>query len=388
MIYNYTDKLNQRKFQHLYRHRKVSKPIRDNKIIYDGKPLINFSSNDYLGLNQHPKIMEAMVCAAHSYGCGSGASPYLTGYSDMHLQVEEGFAQWLGCDRALLFNSGYMANLGILSSLVNRESTVLIDRLSHSSILDGIHLSRAKYYRYQHNNIEHLQSMIDQCNPDYIVTESNYSMRGDYAPIDGMRSLCNINQAQMIIDDAHGIGVLGERGGGAIEQFSLTQDDFACVNLPLGKAFNAQGAVIVGRAEVVDYIIQYAKSYGYSTALSPIICAAILATLPIVQSETWRRERLQKQIRYFIAYAKENNIPLASTEATPIKCIPMIDSEIVMQLRELLITHGFMVSAIRPPTVPKGQACIRISLNALHTESQIEQLLNLIQVGLKCLQKK
>jgi 8-amino-7-oxononanoate synthase len=362
--------------QNLMRQRQIVKANVNDKVH------INFSSNDYLGLMQHPTIASAFSDAIKKYGFGSGASAMVSGYSDAHSELEQQFEKWLKVDRTILFNSGYLANIGVISSLVNRSSSVLSDRLCHASILEGIQLSRAKHYRYQHCNSEHLQKLAETKNADLIVTESVFSMEGDIAPITDITEIAAQHQSKLIIDDAHGIGVLGRQGGGICEELGITQDQFTCLVLPLGKAFNGMGAIVAGKNEVIETILQFSNSYRYTTSLPPAVCIALQASLNVIMEEQWRREQLKENIKFFIHHAVEKKLTFTSTAQTPIKSLIIGDNDKALKLQSFLLAKGYYVAAIRPPTVPKNTARLRISLNCLHTEAQIVSLLNCIREGI------
>lgn len=376
-------KLAERKTDLLYRNRHVIDPLCQNKIYVSGQSCIDFSSNDYLGLKKHPRVTEALVKACQKYGFGSGASAFISGYSSLHQEVEERFARWLGVDNAVLFNSGYSANLSIISALSKRSDTILSDKLCHASILDGITLSRAKHIRYQHNNPKHLEEIAARYSPNLIVTESVFSMEGDIAPIADLVQISKQYCSGLIIDDAHGIGVIGETNKGVSEQFSLNQDSYTCLVMPLGKAFNAIGAMVAGKKENIETILQFSRSYCYSTALPPMICFAIQTTLDVIQEESWRKQQLLGNISLFIDYASRQGLILNSTDKTPIMSVIVQGSKRVLSLQKWLLSKGFYVSAIRPPTVPKDKARLRLSINSLHTQDQIIQLIDHIIDGLK-----
>ncbi|HLD95657.1 MAG TPA: 8-amino-7-oxononanoate synthase [Alphaproteobacteria bacterium] len=363
---------------HLLRTRRTVDPLENSYIMLDGKKLLDFSSNDYLGLKKHPKVIECASKALNEYGIGSGASAFVSGYSKEHEKTEEMFASWLKVDKALLFPSGYSANCGIFGVLVKRSDTVFSDKLCHASILDGISLSRAKHFRYKHNDVNHLKAMSKKMSPTLTITESIFSMEGDITPLSELVKTTKETGSGLIIDDAHGIGILGRSGKGAIEHFSLTQEDFSCLVLPLGKAFNACGAIVAGKMEVIEAVTQFSKSYKYTTALPPVICAALQASLKVLQEESHRREHLKEICEFFNQYAAYKGITLISKELTPIRMVPVQTIQKLLKVQDSLEKNGFYVPAIRPPTVPKNQARLRISLNTLHTKNQIEQLLNLL----------
>jgi 8-amino-7-oxononanoate synthase len=369
--------------QTLLRTRKLIDAREDNHIAIDGKFCFDFSSNDYLGLKKHPKITEDFIRCANKYGVGSGASALVSGYSSEHAETEEMFASWLGVDKAILFTSGYAANIGVIGALANRNDTIYSDKLCHASLLDGIALSRAKHHRYKHGDIKHLANLAKNNKPDLIVSESMFSMEGDLAPIPGLVKAAKKHNAGLLIDDAHGIGILGKSGAGVADHCGLKQESFTCMTLPLGKAFNAMGAIVAGRSAVIDTVLQFANTYRYTTALPPSICRAIKSTLTIIHQENWRREQLKENIVFFISYAVEKGLDLISTDETPIKTILIKCHTKLLSIQNKLLEKGFFVSAIRPPTVPQNKARLRISLNSLHTQDQITQLIDNIVLGLK-----
>lgn len=369
--------------QTLMRKRNIIETTENNRIAVNKQLCVDFSSNDYLGLKKHPYITEAFIQAVKKHGVGSGASALVSGYSDEHAKTEELFAKWLSVDKAILFNSGYSANTGIISALINRTNTVFSDKLSHASLLDGIALSRAKHVRYQHCDMENFRYLAESNLPDFIVTESIFSMEGDLAPISDLTQLASQYKSGLLIDDAHGIGVLGTTGAGIVEHTGINQDHYSCLVLPLGKAFNAMGAIVAGKMEIIETILQFSRSYLFTTALPPAICGAIQAALSMIQEENWRRQKLTENIRFFASYAISKGLSLISTDETPIKSILIHDNTKVLALQKYLLEKGFYVSAIRPPTVPKNLARLRISLNSQHTQSEMMQLIDNIHIGLE-----
>jgi 8-amino-7-oxononanoate synthase len=374
-------KIAQRKAAKLYRELHTTDSMGQNRIYVTGKHCLDFSSNDYLGLKNHPKINKALIKGCKSHGFGSGSSALVSGYSSSHKATEEKFSQWLGTDKAMLFSSGYTANIGIISALSKRTDTIFSDKLSHASILDGIILSRAKHCRYKHNDPKHLQELANKYPPNLIATESVFSMEGDIAPITEIADLAKQYHSGLVIDDAHGIGVLGKHGKGASEEFALNQNSYTCLVIPLGKAFNAMGAIVTGRKETIDALQQFSRSYCYSTALPAAICLAIQTTLDVIQDENWRQQQLKSNIAFFVSYALHQGLTLISNDKTPIQSIILTDNQKTLSLQKWLISKGLFVSAIRPPTVPNGTARLRVSINCLHTPIQITQLIDYIIMG-------
>lgn len=361
----------------LFRRQIVISERGSNWIRINGEPCINFCSNDYLGLANHPAVKESLIQAVQKYGVGSGSSALIAGYFKPQQELEEKFAEFLNRDRAVFFNSGYMANLGVMTSLLNRDSVVISDRLCHTSLLDAIQLSKAKHYRYRHNDLVHFKSLLHLKRPDFIVTEGNFSMEGDLAALPSMiqlLKLLNLTPVILIIDDAHGIGVLGKNGGGSSDYWGLSQTEIPCLIAPLGKAFGCVGAMVAGNKDLIEAVLQFSRTYRNTTALPPAISSAALKSLKIIQTESWRRDRLNEIIRFFIDQAGEKGLKLISAEITPIKCLIIADNKKTQIIQQKMIKRGFFVSCIRPPSVPENTARIRISLNCFHTKKQISQL--------------
>jgi len=368
----------------LERSRMAISSSNDDKIVIDGLQCVNFCSNDYLSLSKHPKIIEEFVKAAMKYGVGSGSSAMVSGYYDVQEELEQRFAQWLGVDKAILFSSGYLANIGAISALANRSSIIFSDKLCHASILDGIQLSRAKHYRYRHNELGDLTRLANLYRPDFIMSESIFSMEGDIAPIPDLLELAKNSNASLIIDDAHGIGVLGEQGRGVCELFGMHASELACLIMPLGKAFNGMGAIVAGNQTIVESVLQFARTYRYSTALPPAVASALIKTLEVIKSESWRREKLKDNIRFFNSIVVNSGLTMASSDETPIRSLILRDSEKVRFLQKKMHIKGFYVSCIRAPTVPARSARIRISLSSQHTKQQITDLLKNLTELVRC----
>lgn len=349
-------------------HQKI-KPelIRNRIVVSDG--LLNFASNDYLGISRHPKIRRAFSKAAKKFGLGSGSSALISGYHAVHAELEQRFAEFLNRDRALLFNSGYHANIGALTALAGRSSHIWVDRLCHASIIDAIILSRAQYQRYTHHNLNQLNILlkISQAKHKLIVTESVFSMDGDISKIAELGHLARESQALLIIDDAHGLGILEEK---------IHQHDAPLLVAPLGKAFGSFGAMVAGESDLIETLLQFSRTYRYSTALPPAIAYATLAALTLIQQENWRRERLAQLIHFFVGEAQKRQLVLCAKSNTPIQPILIGDNTRTVQLQQKLLAKGILVAAIRPPTVPAGTARLRISLSCEHSEAQILYLLN------------
>ena len=336
----------------------------------------NFANNDYLNLTQENRIKQTLATAISQYGTGSGSSSVVCGYSQAQQRLEKRFADFLGRERALFFNSGYMANLGAITCLANRHSRIIADKLCHASIIDAMQLSRAQYWRHLHQDNSQLKAMIASKKPDLLITESVFSMEGDITSLNDMSQLGAETNSQWLVDDAHAIGVLGQHGAGICQHFKLSQQDIPYLITPLGKAFGHCGAIVSGSDNFIESLIQKARTYRYTTALPAAICHSLIKTLDIVKTDNWRREKLQTLIHFFNDLAKQYGLSLSSYDPTPIRCIIIGDNHKVMQIQQQLLKLGFFVAAIRPPTVPKNTARIRISLNCGHSQQQISDLLS------------
>lgn len=337
---------------------------------------INFTSNDYLGISNHPEITKAFIKGVESFGFGSFSSVLVSGYSSIQQKLEEQFAEFVGRDRAIFFNSGYMANLGVITALASRKSVIFSDKFCHASLLDGILLSKAKHFRYQHQNIEHLKYLASIACPDIIITESIFSMEGSMTQIADIVEIAKENKSLLLVDDAHGIGVLGENGGGICEEVNLSQDDIPCLITSCSKALGGFGAMVSGRTELIEMILQFAKSYRCTTSLPPSICQGLLASLTVIRTEQWRRDKLKENIQTFIEESGKLGLELVASGMTPIKSILAYDNKRAVAAQKFLLTKGFLVACIRPPTVPAKSARIRISLSCHHTEKQIIEMLS------------
>ena len=352
----------------------------DGAITIQNETLINFSSNDYLNISQHEGVKKAYEEGVRRYGLGSGASALVSGYSVAHQQLEEAFAKFINRPKALLFNSGYHANLGVLTTFANKNTVIVADKLCHASLTDGALLTRATYRRYRHNDVEHAKEIIEKSNKQpLLISESVFSMEGDIAKISHLAQLAKEYQAMLMVDDAHGIGVLGQQGKGISEHFQLNTDAIPCLITPLGKALGGLGAIVSGTQDVIEALVQLARTYRYTTALPAALCHAMLSALKIIEKESWRRQQLQSLVRFFIKECHHRQLVLSSEDETPIKSIVIGSSREALLLQKKLYQHHFFVACIRPPTVPPHTARLRISLNCVHTEQHITQLLDLIK---------
>ena len=343
--------------------------------VVDGRARVNFCSNDYLGLARDPRVAEALIDAAKRWGTGSGAAHLVTGHTQAHHALEEALADFTGRESALLFSTGYMANLGVMQAFAGRGETVLQDRLNHASLIDGAQLAGAKLARYAHADVEDAahRLAIAEAPVSVLATDGVFSMDGTVAPVSELAALAKRHGAWFMIDDAHGFGVLGAQGGGVSESAGLSADDIPLLVGTLGKAFGSFGAFVAGDRDVINFLLQRARTAIYTTAMPAAVAAATCAALRLLRSETWRREQLNTRIARFRAGCAERGIALAAS-ATPIQPILLGDADTALAASQALWDSGWWVSAIRPPTVPRGTARLRVTLSTLHSDAQIDGL--------------
>lgn len=337
----------------------------------DGHPQSVWCDNDYLGLSRDPRVCEAMASVAKRYGAGASASPLITGYTEIHQLLEERLATFTGRDRALVFSAGYLTNLGTVQALAERGDTLIEDRLNHASLLDAARLSRARCLRYRHADAADAARLLQEHQAQLILTDGVFSMDGDTAPASELAAAARAHDALLLCDDAHGIGVLGAHGGGLLEEAKLSQVEVPLLVGTLGKALGAQGGFVAGPADLIEHLLQYARSYGYSTALAPPLAAAADCALELLIDEPEHRARLRDNIEYFLQCAEQHELPLQPSR-TAIQPLILDDPESALAASRSLSEQGFTVCAIRPPTVPEGTSRLRITLSARHTRGQIE----------------
>ncbi len=367
--------LNERRALHRYRVRRTLEGAAGASACVDGKEVLLFCSNDYLGLANHAALTKAMQTAAEIVGVGSGASHLVCGHSRYHHQLEERLAEITGRDRALLFSTGYMANMGVIAAVVGRGDAVFEDRLNHASLLDGGLLSGARFQRFAHNDVDDLTRRLQKAESGrkLVVVDHVFSMDGDQAPLPALAKAASDHKAWLMADDAHGFGVLGERGAGCAE--TLSQDELPILMATLGKAIGGFGAFVAGSEALIETLIQFARPYIYTTAMPPAVAAANLAALGLLESEAWRRDTLQRNIQRFRRGAAQLSLPIMPS-STAIQPLQIGSDEQALAMSRALEARGILVSAIRPPTVPEGTSRLRITLSAAHSEAQIDQLLD------------
>lgn len=371
-----------RRQQHgLYRQRLISESAQGVHGVINGKTLLSFCSNDYLGLANHPEIKKAFVDATERYGVGSGSAHLVNGHTQLHHDCEQRLAEFTGRDRALLFSTGYMANLAITSALVGRGDAVFQDKLNHASLIDAAKLSDARFLRYKHNDLEQLQRLLSEgrkASPEarqLVMSDAVFSMDGDKANASEMSALCEQSQSWLMLDDAHGFGVLGEKGAGLCSEQHLSQKDVPILMATLGKAVGVSGAFIAGSETLIETLIQRSRSYIYTTASPPATAAAVIQSIELIETEGWRREKLAELIAYFRHQATTLGVELMPSD-TAIQPILIGDNHRAVRLSEQLFERGIHVTAIRPPTVPQGTARLRITLSAAHEKQDIDCLMH------------
>ena len=372
--------LQARKARKLYRSRPLVDGPQGVEIRMDGKTLLSFCSNDYLGLANHPEVVAAFHRGLDDYGAGSGAAHLISGHSRAHHALEEELADFVQRPRALLFSTGYMANLGVMSALLGHGSRVFEDYTNHASLLDAARLSGARMVRYRHADVDDLdQRMAAAPAGEYLVaTDGVFSMEGDLAPLERLAAAAERQAAWFMVDDAHGLGVTGPGGRGTVAQFGLDMKQVPILMGTLGKAFGTFGAFVAGSDDLVETLIQEARTYIYTTASPPAVASATRAALRLVIGEDGRREQLQGLIRRFRQGAGQLGLNLSASH-TPIQPLIVGDTASAVRLSQALRAQGILVSAIRPPTVPQGSARLRITFSAAHTGAQVDRLLDVLE---------
>ena len=337
---------------------------------------VNFASNDYLGLANSSQSVEAAQSALKEFGFGSGASHLIVGHQSPHHDLELKFAEFLQRDSALAFSSGYMANLGVLQALTSKGDLILADKLNHASLIDGARLSQADSLRYPHCDLKALEKRLSRSSQNtFVVTDSVFSMDGDIAPLDEIAALCEKHNAILIVDDAHGFGVIGKNGRGAAELFDLDQNRLPVLITTLGKALGGYGAIVSGKNELVDYLMQSARNYIYTTSLPASVASGNLANLDIISGSNELIKALTNNTNYFKALCEKSEIKLVPSD-TAIQPLLIGENEKLIAVNNRLEKKGILVGAIRPPTVPKNSARLRITITAKHSKTQIEKLVS------------
>ncbi|MCG6224202.1 MULTISPECIES: 8-amino-7-oxononanoate synthase [Vibrio] len=358
-----------RKAQGLNRSMNVVFSGNQSILEYEGRRYINFSSNDYLGLANDQALVRAWQQGLSVYGSGSGASPMVTGFSAAHSNLEAALTEWLGYERAVLFGSGFSANQALLFTLLEKSDVLIQDRFNHASLMEAGALSPAKMKRFKHNDIEHLKSLINSEDNHLVVTEGVFSMDGDCAPLADIADVTGNHDAWLAVDDAHGIGVLGESGGGSCELAAVKPE---ILIVTFGKAFGMSGAAILCDHATGDFLTQFARHHVYSTAMPPAQAYALTHAVSMVQEQSWRREKLTELSEVY--RDSLSDVEGFVETQTSIKPFVIGESDLALRVAGACRQNGIWVTAIRPPTVPKGTSRLRITLTANHTNEQVKTL--------------
>jgi 8-amino-7-oxononanoate synthase len=358
----------------LQRGRRVLETPQTAHVTVDGRDYLAFCSNDYLGLANHPELIAAACAGAGRYGVGAGASHLILGHSIAHHVLEEALAHFVQLPRALLFSNGYMANLGVVTALVGHGDAVFADKLNHASLNDAALLSRAKFRRYPHNDLAALERLLaaSRAYRKLVVTDAVFSMDGDLAPVPGLLALCERHDAWLLLDDAHGFGVLGVGGRGVLSHFNIASSRVIYM-ATLGKAAGVSGAFVSAEGDVIEMLIQRARSYIYTTATPPLLAHALLTSLELIVGETWRRERLTQLATLLRSRLRTKHWRLLPS-STAIQPLVIGANDDTLRVSGQLAERGLLVPAVRPPTVPRGTARLRISLSAAHNADDVERL--------------
>jgi 8-amino-7-oxononanoate synthase len=367
--------LDERMAQGLLRQRRTLQSPQSPHIVVDGKSCLSFCSNDYLGLANHPELIDAMQQGAARYGAGAGAAHLVSGHTLPHHDLEVALAAFVGKPAALLFSTGYMANLGVVQALVGKGNTVFADKLNHASLNDAMLLSRAEVQRYRHNDIAQLSQLLEKTTSGrkLIITDAVFSMDGDLAPLPELLALCERHDAWLLVDDAHGFGVLGAQGRGSLAHFAIDSKRIIYM-ATLGKAAGVSGAFVAGEQVVIDTLVNHARSYVYTTATPPALASALLVSLRVIE----QGDALRAHLQFLVAQLRSglDDLPWKlMPSSTAIQPLLIGDNKAALELSNKLRERGIWVAAIRPPTVPQGTARLRITLSAAHTAADVTRLI-------------
>lgn len=372
---DFVREIEQHKAAGLYRTRRVVSGPQQPRMIADGDAVLAFCSNDYLGLANHPALVEAAKSGLETNGLGGAASHLVCGHHQAHHQLEERLAAFTGRTGALFFSTGYMANMGVISAMAGRGDSIFSDSLNHASIIDGCKLSRATIRTYPHGDTDTLSKQLAETEGHkLVVTDGVFSMDGDIAPLRALARLCRAHDALLVVDDAHGFGCVGPQGRGSVFAEGLTEDEVPLVIGTFGKAFGSSGAFVAGPALLMDYLVQKARTYIYTTAMPPALAMASQASIDLVEHEDGRRQHLQSLIERFRSAMTALGYPLLPS-TTAIQPVMVGDARAALRLSADLEKLGLLVTAIRPPTVPQGASRLRVTLSASHTDADLDRLI-------------
>lgn len=371
--------LKTRQREYLYREQRTVDSYQDGAMTMGEQSTVSFASTDYLGLSQHQRVQESVQDALLRYGNGSVSSPLVVGYTRAHQQLEQELAEFLGFEAVMLFSSGFLANIGVMSALAQREHYFLLDRLCHASLIDGIRLGHSQWRRYPHQNYAALARYCAMHNeqPLFIVSEGVFSTTGSIAELERLNQIAQQHHACLIIDDAHGVGVLGAQGRGALEACQIIAHENLLLTGSFAKAFGGVGGYVAGSAVMIDYLRQFARSYMYTVALSPVQAEINRCCLQLLkQSEP--RALMQANVNYFRELASAAGLPI-SPSSTPIQTLTLNCLKTAINLQQQLITRGYFVGLLRPPSVAKNTACLRLNISALHRQQDLEGIVRALR---------
>ena len=363
-----------------YRIRRKRDSGNSHIFVYKNKNYLSFASNDYLSLSDDKRIINSAKKSLDKYGFGTSSSPLISGYTKSHFKLEEEISKFLGQEKTLLFSTGYQANMGVIKSLVNRKDNIFADQLNHASLIDGSILSRANFKRYKHSDIKNLENLISNSKSltnNLIISDSLFSMDGDLANLKKLKTLSKKSNSLLLIDEAHALGVFGKSGEGLISEHGLNNEDNIFLTGTFGKSVGTYGAFFSGNSDYVEYVMQKARSYIYSTSIPVNAVEATRKSLKIIEKESWRREKLFSLIQYFKKNIKKINYECLDSDSQ-IQVIIIGKSIDAINVSEELFKKGIYLPAIRPPTVEEGKSRLRVSLTVNHEESDIDYLINIL----------
>jgi 8-amino-7-oxononanoate synthase len=377
-LQRFAQQISERKAAGLYRQHPTIDSYQGRLLQNKQGAYLNFSGNDYLGLATEPQLVKALAEGAERFGVGSSGSPLVTGFHYAHRALSDALCDWLGVDDVLLFSSGFAANQVMLQHLADKTDHLLLDKLCHASLIDAAISADASYKRFPHQDLAALEQLLKRYSSALVVTEGVFSMDGDSPDLTAVSALCKSNKADLLLDDAHALGVLGHQGKGSWDAQGLQPDAMLCLMANFGKALAGQGAFLAGSATVIDYLRQFARHYIYSTALSPALCWAMKTSVELSRNQEWRRAKLNDNIQLFKTLAAGAGFTLLPSN-TAIQPLIIGDSDKAMLISASLKKQGIWLSAIRPPTVPQGSARLRITLSALHQSDDIHFLVQKLE---------
>ena len=380
MLRDFEQEIKHLETRHLRRQLRIAESPSDTTITIESRRFISMASNNYLGLANHPAVKRAAIEAIEQWGVGAGAARLITGTMTPHHQLEQDLARFKQVEAALTFGTGYTTNLGLIPALIDRDGLILADRYCHASLIEACRLAKARLRVFHHNDVEHLKKLLkkrEKARPTLVVTEGVFSMDGDLAPLPDLLALCRQHEATLVIDDAHGTGVMGKTGRGTIEHFGVNPQDVIQMGT-LSKAIGTSGGYVAGPASLKDYLINTSKAFIYTTAQPPAIAAGASAAIQIIQDEPARRERLRTNRNTLHAALTSLGFQLADSQS-PILPIIVKSPERALAMSQALYEAGVYVPAIRPPTVPKHSSRLRLTVSSEHTPEQLEEVVRCIQ---------